>query len=304
MPPETALARTVAEARAACDGARARGLTVGFVPTMGALHDGHLALVGEAKRRAAFVVVSIFVNPTQFGPHEDLARYPRDIEGDLAKLAPLAANLVFAPDATEMYPPGDQTRVDPGALATPLEGALRPGHFEGVATVVAKLFAVVGPCSAVFGRKDYQQLLVVRRMVRDLFLPVEVVGHPIVRDRDGLAMSSRNRYLSAGERRQALDVVRGLDAAATEFDRGERRASRLTAAVRDLAERSVTSIDYVALCDADTLAATGDEVSSRALLAAAWRVGSTRLIDNVVLGEDRPPLEAPGASSPAPPKPT
>ena len=168
---------------------------------MGALHDGHLTLVREAKKRAAFVVVSIFVNPTQFGPNEDLSRYPRDLAGDLARLAPLGVDAVFTPQASELYPAGEETRVRVGPLAEPLCGRTRPGHFEGVATIVAKLFGIAGPSVAVFGQKDYQQLLVIRRMARDLFAPVEVVGIPTVRERDGLAMSSRNAFLSPGRSR-------------------------------------------------------------------------------------------------------
>jgi pantoate--beta-alanine ligase len=279
-----------AEVRAACDRARAAGQAVAFVPTMGALHRGHLALVVEARRRAPFVVASIFVNPTQFGPREDFARYPRDLAADVAKLAPLGVDLVLAPDAADMYPPGDETRVRPGALAAPLEGAFRPGHFEGVATVVAKLFGIVGPCAAVFGRKDYQQLLVVRRMTRDLFLPVEVVGHPIVREPDGLAMSSRNVYLTADERARALAIVRGLDAAARRFAGGERSARVLERAAREPIEAAATSIDYVEARDAVTLEPLEGDVSQRAVIAVACRVGATRLIDNLVLGEDAAPL--------------
>jgi len=292
--------RSVAELRDLC--ARARGATsssrgrLAFVPTMGALHRGHLALVEEASRRGTFVVVSIFVNPTQFGPHEDFSRYPRELDADLDALAPLlsqashAAGAVFAPDVAEMYPPGDETRVRVGALAEPLCGRFRPGHFEGVATVVAKLFCAVGPCTAVFGRKDYQQLLVVRRMARDLLLDVEVVGYPIVREADGLAMSSRNAYLSASERARALALARGLSAAATAFARGERDARRLEAEARARVEAVATSIDYVEVRNAETLAACEGSVTGRTVLAIACHVGSTRLIDNLVLGEDPPPL--------------
>ena len=211
------LYRTVADVRRACDEARASGKRVGLVPTMGALHAGHLALVVEARKRAAFVVASVFVNPTQFGPNEDFSRYPRDLDGDVAKLASVGVDAVFAPEPAELYPAGDETRVRVGAVADPLCGGFRPGHFEGVATVVAKLFNIVGPCVAVFGQKDFQQLLVIRRMAVDLFLPAEVVGHPIVREADGLAMSSRNAYLSPAERADALALVRGLDAAAAAF---------------------------------------------------------------------------------------
>ena len=287
--PDPRVVRSVAELRAACDEARARGLRVGLVPTMGALHAGHLALVNAARQTAQLVVTSIFVNPTQFGPGEDFTRYPRDLDGDVRKLATAGADLVFAPAPDAMYPPGDDTRVHVGALTAPLEGAHRPGHFDGVATVVAKLFAAVGPCVAVFGRKDYQQLLVVRRMARDLLTPVEIVGHPIVREPDGLALSSRNAYLSADERARALAIVRGLDTAARRFAAGERDARELRRVARASIEAVATSIDYVEARDADTLAELA-AVDTRAVLAVACRIGTTRLIDNVVLGEDPPPL--------------
>jgi pantoate--beta-alanine ligase len=281
------------EARAACDAACRSGGTVGFVPTMGALHEGHLALARAAKARASFVMASIFVNPTQFGPSEDLSRYPRDLEGDLAKLSSVGVDAVFAPTPIEMYPAGDQTRVRVGAVAEPLCGGFRPGHFEGVATVVAKLFAIVGPSVAVFGRKDYQQLLVIRRLVRDLFFPVEVIAHPIVRESDGLAMSSRNAYLSAEDRKKALSLVRGLDAAARRFAQGERRARELERIARESVERVATSIDYVEARADETLEPI-TEVSGGAVLAIACRIGTTRLIDNVVFGVDAPPLAGRG----------
>jgi pantoate--beta-alanine ligase len=278
-----------ADVRAACDAARGRGLSVGFVPTMGALHEGHLALARAARARASFVVASVFVNPTQFGPGEDLARYPRDLDGDVRKLGAAGVDAVFAPSVAELYPAGEQTRVRVGALAAPLCGASRPGHFEGVATVVAKLFAVVGPCVAVFGRKDYQQLQVIRRMARDLLFPVEIEGHPIVREADGLALSSRNAYLSPDERVRALALVRGLDAAARRFAAGERRARELERVAREPVERVASSVDYVEVRTHDTLEPVS-EVGARALLAVACRIGATRLIDNVVLGEDPAPL--------------
>ena len=278
--------REPAEARRACDAARSAATRVGLVPTMGALHDGHLALVREAKRRAGFVVVSVFVNPTQFGPGEDFATYPRDLAGDVAKLGLAEADAVFAPDAKAMYPAGDQTRVRVGSLADPLCGAFRPGHFEGVTTVVTKLFGLVGPCLAVFGQKDYQQLAIIKRVVQDLFLPVEVVGHPIHREPDGLAMSSRNAYLTPEERARALGLSRGLAAAARLFDGGERDARVLREAVLGEIRPVATSIDYVEIADPQALTplSDGQRTGEQALAAIACRIGTTRLIDNRVLG--------------------
>ncbi len=275
------------------DEARALGQRVGFVPTMGALHEGHLALVHEARRRADVVCVSIFVNPTQFGPSEDFSRYPRTVDADRAALG-THAEYIFAPDAASMYPPGDETRVHVGALAAPLCGAFRPGHFEGVCTVVAKLFSIVGPCVAVFGRKDYQQLAVLRRMAADLFLPVDVVGHPIVRESDGLALSSRNRYLSADERARALAIPRALSEAARAFGAGERSAGTLRGMVREKIAAGGDRIDYVDLAHPDSLAVLGDgeRAHERTLMAIACHVGKTRLIDNMVLGEDPAPSSA------------
>ena len=290
--PHPIVVATPDAARAACDAARARGERVGLVPTMGALHDGHLALVKEARRRADFVMVSIFVNPTQFGPNEDFAKYPRDLTSDVAKLE--GASVVFAPEVSAMYPPGDETRVHVGPLAAHLCGPHRPGHFEGVATVVTKLFAIAGPCTAVFGKKDYQQLAILRRLAIDLFLPVEVIGFPIVREADGLAMSSRNAYLSAEERTKALALSRGLSAAARAFERGERRAGTLRKLALTEVEKVATSIDYVTLADAAALVPFDDgaDVGARAVLAIACRIGTTRLIDNLVLGEDPAPSAA------------
>jgi pantoate--beta-alanine ligase len=287
------LLRTPTEMKRACEEARRRGETVGLVPTMGALHEGHLHLVREAKRHARFVLVTVFVNPTQFGPSEDLARYPRDLEGDRAKVASAGASAVFAPEAGAMYVAGDETRVRVGALAVPLCGQFRPGHFEGVATIVAKLFVLAGASVAVFGRKDYQQLAIVRRVALDLFLPVEVVGHPIVREDDGLAMSSRNAYLDGEERERARALSKSLAAAARLFARGEREAARLRAAAEEELQRVATSIDYVEIADPERLTPYGQgKVGDRALLAVACRIGTTRLIDNMVLGEEA----APGAA--------
>lgn len=278
-----------------------RDQRVAFVPTMGALHDGHLALVREGRRlvgSAGLVVASVFVNPTQFGPNEDLARYPRDLDGDAAKLQGAGCDVLFCPAADAMYPAGEQTRVRVSALTEGLCGPHRPGHFEGVATVVAKLFAIVGRVYAVFGKKDYQQLSVIRRMVADLFFPVEVVGHPIVREPGGLAMSSRNAYLSAEERERALGLSRGLRHAYAAFAGGERRAGALVAIVRTEVEKVADTIDYVDATDADSLEVLGKDadVGPRVLLAIACKVGKTRLLDNVVLGEDPASSLAGGAS--------
>jgi pantoate--beta-alanine ligase len=283
---------TAAEFRAACDAVRASKKTLGLVPTMGALHAGHLALVAEAKKRADVAAVTIFVNPTQFGPGEDFAKYPRVLERDLELCREAGVELVFAPPASEMYPKGERTRVRVEGLTEHLCGPFRPGHFEGVATIVTKLFAVAGACTAVFGKKDYQQLEVVRRMARDLLLPVEVVGHPTLRDADGLALSSRNQYLSSAERERALLVPRGLSAAFRAYAAGERRADELRRRVLAFVEPVASRIDYVSVADPDTLVPLlGDaEVGRRGLVALAAFVGTTRLIDNLVLGEDKDPL--------------
>jgi pantoate--beta-alanine ligase len=291
---EPRLLRDVESARRALANARTRGERIAVVPTMGALHDGHLALVTAAKKRADTVVVTIFVNPTQFGPTEDFTKYPRDLEGDRAKLATVGADLVFAPEnASTLYAPGDETRVRVPETAKHLEGAFRPHHFEGVATIVLKLFQVVPADVAVFGRKDYQQLKVVERMVRDLFMPIEIVGHPTVREADGLARSSRNAYLAKDERARAVCLSRGLASAVRAFEGGERRSGALAKAARDEVEKGSTSIDYVACADTDKVAPFDDAatVPDRALIAIAARVGTTRLIDNVVLGEERGPAD-------------
>ena len=278
--------------RRACDDARARGLTVGLVPTMGALHEGHVALVREARKHADFVAVSVFVNPTQFGPNEDLARYPRTLEKDVEKVEAAGAAAVFAPSEGVMYPPGDETRVRVGPVAAGLCGAWRPGHFEGVATVVTKLFALAGPCTAVFGRKDYQQLQVIKRFTTDLFLPVTILGLRTVREASGLAMSSRNAYLTPEQRAAALAIPRGLTAAARAFAAGERRTGALAALARAEIEPIATSIDYVGVADPDSVRVleSSEIAGDRALIAVAIRLGGARLIDNMVLGEEPPPL--------------
>lgn len=264
------------------EAARLRGERVGFVPTMGFLHAGHLSLVEEARRRADRVVMSIFVNPTQFGPGEDLARYPRDLPGDLAKAAGAGVDVAFVPDAAAMYPAGHQTVVEVRGLSQGLCGERRPGHFAGVATVVCKLFCIVRPHVAVFGEKDFQQLAVVRRMSRDLHLGVEIVGAPTMREPDGLAMSSRNSYLSPTDRQRATALHRGLRAAQDRFRAGERKAATLVEAARAVIAPAVDRLDYLEVREADSLQSV-DEVAAPAVILVAAFVGSTRLIDNLRL---------------------
>jgi pantoate--beta-alanine ligase len=282
--------------RRACDAARARGERVGLVPTMGALHDGHASLVRAAAAATDFTAVTIFVNPTQFGPNEDLSRYPRSLDADVALSAEAGAQLAFAPPPEAMYPPGEETRVVPGRTAGPLCGEHRPGHFQGVATIVAKLFNLAGPCLAAFGKKDYQQLRVIQRLAEDLFFPVEILAVPTVREPDGVAMSSRNRYLSAEQRAAARAIPAGLSAAHRAFSQGERRAAALVALVRSKVEPIASSIDYVDIADAATLEvfAADGLVGERAVVALALRLAGARLIDNVVLGEDPAPIQGEG----------
>jgi pantoate--beta-alanine ligase len=260
---------------------------------MGALHDGHLALVREGRKLVGddgLVAASVFVNPTQFGPNEDFARYPRDLDGDAEKLGSAGCDVLFCPEATAMYPEGERTRVRVDDLTSGLCGPHRPGHFEGVATVVSKLFSLVGRAHAIFGKKDYQQLAVIRRLASDLFFPVTVVGHPIVREPSGLAMSSRNAYLSPEEHERALSLSRGLRAAYAAYTAGERRARELRELVLGHVARVADAIDYVEVAHPDTLAPFADAgpIAEEALVALACRIGKTRLIDNVVLGEDPP----------------
>lgn len=276
---------TVAEIRA--QRARMRG-SVGFVPTMGALHQGHLALVRRARTENDHVVVSIFVNPTQFGPQEDFDRYPRDPEGDLRKLEPEGVDAVFMPPAKEVYPPGFDEWVEVrGPIATRLEGAARPGHFRGVTTVVARLFRIVEPHRAYFGQKDAQQLLIVRRMVREQGLPVEIVAVPTVRDADGLALSSRNAYLSPEERQSALVIPRALEMAKQMVESwGLRDADLVRECVEDyVRQKPQVRLEYVSVSDAETLEEL-QTIDRPALVLIAARVGSTRLIDNVLLAPE------------------
>jgi len=252
------------------------------VPTMGALHEGHLSLVQRARADDDTVVVSIFVNPAQFGPSEDYARYPRDPDRDLALLRDVGTDLVFMPPVEEIYPQGFDTYVEVGKLAQVLEGASRPGHFRGVATVVAKLFNIVQPHRAYFGQKDAQQLAVIRRLTRDLGLPVEVVGLPTVREPDGLAMSSRNAFLSPEERKAALVLYRSLEAAQELWRSGVRDASLIRQRMGEvLAGEPLARVDYVSVADAETLEEL-ETVDRPALVSLAVRIGKTRLIDNIL----------------------
>lgn len=271
---------TIADVRAAVAAARAAGQRVALVPTMGALHDGHLALVEAAAAHADVVIVSIFVNPMQFGPNEDLARYPRDLDADRARLADAGVAAIFAPTVAVMYPGGatSQTVVTAGHLGTVLEGRSRPGHYDGVLTVVSKLLHIVGPDVAAFGEKDAQQLFLVRRMVADLDMPVEILGVPTVRDADGLALSSRNRFLSADDRRTALQLSRALEAAGASADRGVE--TMLAAAQGVLQSDSGVRLDYLAIVDPATFLSVGDDHHGRVQVLIAARVGAVRLIDN------------------------
>jgi pantoate--beta-alanine ligase len=276
------------EVRSDVDAARGRKERIGFVPTMGALHAGHLSLIAEARRRSDFVVLSIFVNPTQFGPGEDFEAYPRDLEKDRALAVRAGADLLFVPSTREMYPDPPRTSVHVAELSEPMCGRSRPGHFDGVALVVAKLLNVVRPDVAVFGRKDSQQLLLIRRLAVDLNLPGEIVGAPTVREADGLAMSSRNVYLAPDERRAAVALSRGLASAAAAFAAGERSGDRLVAAVRaQLDAEPLVRTEYVEIREREFLGewTTPD---APAVLAVAARVGRARLIDNVFLPEEAP----------------
>ena len=272
---------TIAATRAVLDAARAAGRTVGFVPTMGYLHDGHASLARTAVEGCDLVVMSIFVNPLQFGAGEDLAAYPRDLDRDLAVAEAAGVGLVFAPPVEEMYPTPIRTAVSVAGVSAPLEGASRPGHFDGMATVVAKLFSIVGPCRAYFGEKDFQQLAVVRRMVADLSMPIAMVGCPTVREPDGLAMSSRNVYLSPEERAQAPTVHRALQAGAAAIAAGARDAATIQevmAAV--MGEAPLGRVDYLAVVDAATFEVP-EPLTGELRLLAAVRFGRARLIDNV-----------------------
>jgi pantoate--beta-alanine ligase len=275
--------KTIAEAQSASARLRAEGRVLGLVPTMGALHEGHLSLVRAARAASNAVAVSIFVNPTQFGPNEDFSRYPRTFETDCAMLEREGVDLIFAPTVDEMYPAGASTFVVVEGVSDRLDGASRPGHFRGVTTVVSKLFHIVGPHKAFFGQKDAAQVAVLRKMVRDLNFPVQIVVCPIVREADGLALSSRNRYLSAKERQQALVLHRALQTVEDGAASCEKSSGKLIEAARNVfAQEPEVRVDYIAVVDPDTLEDVPD-VRSGALVAVTAFVGATRLIDNVVL---------------------
>jgi len=277
---------SVAALRAFVRAARQDGKTIGFVPTMGALHEGHVTLMKRAKSDCDIVVVSIFVNPTQFGPSEDFTRYPRDLSADSTLAQRAGVDALFTPSVETIYPPGDRTVVEVGELGIRWEGERRPGHFRGVATVCAKLFQIVRPDRAYFGQKDYQQLKIVERLSADLFFPHVIVPVPTVREKDGLALSSRNAYLSPEERRGARVLSRALNAARDLFDSGERSGSALESEMaRVFAEDPRAEVDYAVVVDADTLEPL-ESIHEKAVALVAAKVGATRLIDNILLGMD------------------
>jgi pantoate--beta-alanine ligase len=275
----------VDEVQQKCEELRRMGKTLALVPTMGFFHEGHLELMRVARKHADVVIISIFVNPTQFGPSEDFEAYPRDMEGDLSKARSVGVDIAFTPTVRGMSPEGSLTSVSVSKLGDHLCGLSRPGHFQGVTTVVAKLFNITKPHIAVFGQKDYQQLSIISKMVDDLNMDVQVVGYPTVREPDGLAMSSRNSYLSPEERKSGLCLKRSLDLASRMVDEGETDAVSIKAAVEQLIlSHPFTKIDYVALCDPATLEDV-EFLRGETLLALAVRVGKTRLIDNCLLGK-------------------
>ena len=275
--------RRVLSLKEICRQAASRGRRIGLVPTMGALHDGHISLIRRIQELSDLVVVSIFVNPTQFGPDEEYAKYPRSLTDDVDICIAEKVDYVFSPSVEDLYPPGSSTFVEVEKLSTDLEGASRPGHFRGVATVVLKLFQIVQPAIAVFGRKDAQQALIVRRMVQDLMLDVEILVLPTVREKDGLALSSRNCQLSTEQRRAALAISRALEAVAVVVKQGQRNAGKVVAAAREVLEaEELLTIDYVELVDEEKLRPVS-QVQGEMLLLIAATVGTTRLIDNIAL---------------------
>ncbi|MGI6296730.1 MAG: pantoate--beta-alanine ligase [Armatimonadota bacterium] len=277
------LLHTITETKQAISDARNAGKVIGLVPTMGALHEGHLSLIQNARRQCDFVVVSVFVNPTQFGPSEDFNRYPRTLEDDAHKCEQAGVDLIFAPDAQEMYPPGFDSWVEIGGVTTMLEGESRPGHFKGVATVCLKLFNIIQADRAYFGQKDYQQLQVIKKMVRDLNVPIEIVQVQTVRESDGLALSSRNRYLNDYQRQAALILQEALKAAKRVYESGQRDGRALEQTLRNtLSSQLLAEIDYAVVVDAETLLPI-DNIDRPVVALLAVRIGTTRLIDNLIL---------------------
>ena len=280
------LIATVKEMQQRSEQLRQEKKTIAFVPTMGYLHEGHLALMREGKERGDTLIISIFVNPTQFGPEDDYERYPRDMERDLKLAQKVGVDIVFTPSAQEMYPEGFQTSVEVERVTQNLCGISRPNHFRGVTTVVAKLFNIVKPHLAIFGQKDYQQLVTIKQMVEDLNMDTEVIGIPTVRERDGLAMSSRNAYLSPQKRKDATGVYRALRKGEELFRQGEGDTAAILTAVRGIIEEAEPAkIDYVKICDAHTLEDI-EAITGEAIIAVAVQIGKTRLIDNLILKEE------------------
>jgi pantoate--beta-alanine ligase len=276
---------TAKEMQQHSDQLRQKEKIIAFVPTMGYLHEGHLALMREGKNRGDKLIISIFVNPTQFGPAEDYEQYPRDMQRDLKLAQKVGVDIVFTPSSQEMYPDGFQTSVEVERVTQNLCGISRPGHFRGVTTVVAKLFNIVKPHLALFGQKDYQQLVTIKRMVEDLNMDIEVIGIPTVRERDGLAMSSRNAYLSPKKRKEAAKLYRSLRKGEELFRQGEKNTTTILKTVREVIEETKPKkIDYVKICDAHTLEDI-EEIKDEAIIALAVKIGKTRLIDNIILKE-------------------
>jgi pantoate--beta-alanine ligase len=277
---------TVKEMQQRSEQLRQKGKTIVFVPTMGYLHEGHLALMRDGKQEGDALIISIFVNPTQFGPGEDYERYPRDMKRDLRLAQKVGVDIVFTPSAHEMYPDGFQTAVEVAKITKNLCGLSRPGHFRGVTTVVAKLFNIVKPHVSLFGQKDYQQLVTIKRMVEDLNMDIETIGIPTVRERDGLAMSSRNAYLSPQKRKEATSLYRALRTGEELFRQGERNTAAILTKIRGIIEEgNSATIDYAKICDAHTLEDI-EEIKGEAIIAMAVHIGKTRLIDNIILKEE------------------